>query len=240
MSLAFMYQRIPYSTLSDISKKKPQNYAILKLPPSPNDRIAFAAWERKSNAETTTTFDEARVTGYGFKDTSFAKWETRTFPKDIDFESALERIEKSNAAESRVLKYKLNFTDGCHILLTRKDVLDPSTLFCAECYNPNGSFNKKTMRKKDEFAATEGKRRAKFLVNESGHLKGRKRDENGDPLNNTFSHPPPQVGKAGYTFTPTSYLTHEVKPNLNFHGVRPGLKETNKSAHQFLRKDQVV
>ena len=144
MSLYAMYQRIPYSTLSDISKKKPQNYAILKLPPSPNDRIAFANWERQSNAETTVTFDEARVNGYGFKDTSFAKWQTRTFPKDIDFESALERIEHSNNSEPRVLKYKLNFTDGCHILLTRADFLDPASLFCTEFYNPNGSFNKKT------------------------------------------------------------------------------------------------
>jgi|UniRef100_A0A7S4LDZ3 hypothetical protein len=235
-----MYQRIPYSTLSDISKKKPQNYAILKLPPSPNDRIAFANWERQSNAETTVTFDEARVNGYGFKDTSFAKWQTRTFPKDIDFESALERIEHSNNSEPRVLKYKLNFTDGCHILLTRADFLDPASLFCTEFYNPNGSFNKKTQRKKDEFAATEGKRRSKTLVAENGHLAARKRDEHADPRNNTFSIAPPQVGKAGFTFTPMSYVTHEVKPNMTFTGVRPGIKETNKSAHQFLRRDQVV
>eukprot|EP00667_Euglena_gracilis_P023371 EG_transcript_26395 len=235
MALAAMYQRIPYSILSEVNKKKPQNYAILKLPPNQNDQTAFAAWERAS-AEATVTFDDARQSGNAFRDSSFGKWETRTFPKDIDFETALERIEHSNSVEPRVLKYKLNFTDGCHILLTRSDWSNPTTLFCTECYNPHGEFEKKTRRKKDQFAATEGQKRQQMLVDEMGHLLYRRRKEDGDPMNHSFQNNPPPVGKVGYDFTPMTYISHEVRPNMNFVGVRPGLKETNKTAFHYLRR----
>eukprot|EP01012_Entosiphon_sulcatum_P009271 TRINITY_DN1516_c0_g1_i1.p1 TRINITY_DN1516_c0_g1~~TRINITY_DN1516_c0_g1_i1.p1 ORF type:complete len:253 (-),score=51.77 TRINITY_DN1516_c0_g1_i1:499-1257(-) len=248
MALASMYQRIPYSILSEVNKKKPQNYAILKLPPSPSDRANFAEWERQ-NAETTTTFDEVKAKkkffethAYqfvaekvpNFRDVSFARWETHTFPKDIDFESALERIELSNMREPRVIKYKLNFADGCHILLTRANWEDPSTLYCTESYNPNGTFDKTTAKNKASPAAM-AKKRSGFLVNEKGHLTMRPRDDGGQPLKRSIA-PPVQVGKAGYSFTPMSYVSHEVKPNVSFPGVRPGIKETNKAAFQYLRR----
>eukprot|EP00906_Rhabdomonas_costata_P007942 RCo011351 len=234
MSLAAMYQRIPYSVLSEVNKKRPQNYAILKLPPSPSDPN-FAEWE-KTNASSTTPFDEARKKTSSFRDSSFAKWETHAFPKGIDFESALERIESSNSEEPRVIKYKLVFADGCHILLTRSNWADPSSLYCTECYNPNGSFDLKTSTKKSDFAATEGKRRQTTLVDESGHTLHRPREETGAPKNPSFPQQAVPTGGAGFDFTPMSYISHEVRPNVNFVGVRPGLKESNKTAYQFLRK----
>jgi hypothetical protein len=179
------------------------------------------------------------MTGGNFRDSSFAKWETRTFPKGIDFESALERIENSNTQEPRVLKYKLTFADGCHILLTRTNWADPTSLYCTECYNPNGSFDKATASKKSDFHETDGKSRQKFLVTEEGHMQCRPRDEKGNPKNPSFNIPAQVVGKAGYDFTPMSYVAHEVKPNINFVGVRPGLKESNKTAYHFLKKDAV-
>eukprot|EP01005_Ploeotia_sp_CARIB1_P001303 NODE_267_length_1049_cov_546.426247_g260_i0.p1 GENE.NODE_267_length_1049_cov_546.426247_g260_i0~~NODE_267_length_1049_cov_546.426247_g260_i0.p1 ORF type:complete len:252 (-),score=55.67 NODE_267_length_1049_cov_546.426247_g260_i0:219-974(-) len=251
MALAAMYQRIPYSILSEVNKKKPQNYSILKLPPSPNDKNSFAEWERV-NPPSTTTFDQAKATSKGwngprrmgdkaptqFKDSSFAKWTTRTFPKGIDFETALERIELSNTKEPRVLKYKLNFADGCHIVLARSNWDDPLTLYCIEAYNPNGAFEKRTQNKKNEFAATEGKQRQQFLSDDNGHLKNRKRDERGNPIHKSF-RPVDTVGGAGYTFTAMSYNSFSVRDNANFPGVRPGLKETNKGAHQYLKKATV-
>jgi hypothetical protein len=238
MALAAMYQRIPYSILSEVNKKKPQNYSILKLPPAPQDK-AFEEWERK-NPAATTTFDDARSktkrSGTQFKDHSFAKWEAYSFPKDIDFESALERIEKSNEREPRVLKYKLTFADGCHILLARSNWEDPSTLYCTEAYNPNGAFDHHTSAKKEEFSTTEGKKRQNFLADEKGHLKNRVRDETGNPQHFSLSTQPTETGKFGFDFTPVSYISHEVKPNHNFAGVRPGIRETNKTAHQFLKK----
>jgi hypothetical protein len=243
MALAAMYQRIPYSILSEVNKKKPQSYAILKLPPSQTD-VNYSEWER-SNPATTTTFDDAkkrvkqqreRQPASDFRDVSFAKWHTNTFPKDIDFESALERIEQSNAREPRVLKYKLMFADGCHILLSRSNWEDPSTLYCIEAYNPNGAFDRMTKEKKDGWDSTEGKKRQKFLVSEKGHLKTRPRDEIGSPKKTSFPSESVDVGKAGFSFTPVSYISHEVRPNANFPGVRPGLKETNKAAYQFLQK----
>jgi hypothetical protein len=243
MALAAMYQRIPYSILSEVNKKKPQSYAILKLPPSQSD-VSYSEWER-SNPATTTTFDDAkrrskqtRVSAPDFRDVAFAKWATVTFPKDIDFESALERIEQSNAREPRVLKYKLMFADGCHILLSRSNWEDPSTLYCIEAYNPNGAFDKMTKERKDNFDQTEGKKRQNFLVSERGHLKARPRDSNSSPTKTSFPTEAIQVGKAGFSFTPVSYISHEVRPNVNFPGVRPGLKETNKSAYHFLNKTQ--
>jgi len=244
MALAAMYQRIPYSILSEVNKKKPQSYAILKLPPSPHD-VNYSEWER-SNPATTTTFDDAKKAvktwdTYGgrkagnkaptyFRDSSFAKWETHSLPKDIDFESALERIEMSNSREPRVLKYKLMFADGCHILLARSNWEDPSTLYCIEAYNPNGAFAKMTNEKKEDFNQTEGKKRQKFLVSETGHLKTR----SAELQKSSFPDPPPPVGKEGFSFTPVSYLQHEVRPNVNFQGVRPGIKETNKTAYHYL------
>jgi hypothetical protein len=230
-----MYQRIPYSVLVQVNKKKPQNYALLKLPPSPHDP-SYAEWER-NNSSLTTPFDEAKLTQTNFRDISFAKWETRPFPKGIDFESALERIENSNTSEPRVIKYKLNFADGCHILLTRSNWADPSSLYCTECYNPNGCFDKRTELKKTEFQqSTEGLKRRNFLVNETGHMKTRPRNEEGNPKNHTYDFAPPTTGKHGFDFSPVSYITHEVKPNVNFVGVRPGLKESNKTAYHYLRR----
>lgn len=231
MALASMYQRIPYSILSQVNKKKPQNYAICKLPTTnannPHD-------------PSVASFETARSMsskGGGLRETAFARWETVTFPKDIDFERALEAIEVSNSKEPRVLKYKLTFADGCHILLTRSNWEDHSTLYCTEAYDPNGAFHKMTNGKKDDFAATEGKKRATALADVKGHLKDRKRLDDGSPLNHSFAAPQPKVGAAGYAFTPMSYVSHEVRPNKNFPGVRPGLRETNRTAHQFLKKD---
>jgi hypothetical protein len=244
MALAAMYQRIPYSILSEVNKKKPQSYAILKLPPSQSD-VNYSEWER-SNPATTTTFDDAKrkskhtraiqQSGPDFRDVAFAKWATVTFPKDIDFESALERIEQSNSREPRVLKYKLMFADGCHILLSRSNWEDPSTLYCIEAYNPNGAFDKMTKERKEGWDQTEGKKRQKFLVSEKGHLKTRPRDEVGSPKKTSFPTEAVEVGKAGFSFTPVSYISHEVRPNVSFPGVRPGLKETNKAAYHFLPK----
>jgi len=150
----------------------------------------------------------------------------------------LERIEKSNADEPRVLKYKLTFADGCHIVLARSNWDDPQTLYCIEAYNPNGAFDKKTGDKKAEFAATEQKSRSTFLVDENGHLKNRRRDEHGTPFNKSFK-PQPAVGGAGFSFTPMSYNAFAVNDNQNFPGVRPGLKETNKTAHQYINKQRI-
>lgn len=243
MALASMYQRIPYSILSEVNKKKPQNYAILKLPPNPSDRVSFAEWESQK-AQTSTTFDEAKARRKffethgaqmpGFRDVSFARWETHTFPKDIDFEAALERIEVSNMREPRVIKYKLNFADGCHILLTRANWEDPSTLYCTESYNPNGTFDKTTATKKAS-PQHQAQKTTKFTVNERGHLATRPRDEIGQPLKRSICAAP-AVGKAGYTFTPMSYTSFEVRENIALPGVRPGIKETNKAAFQYLRK----
>jgi len=232
MALASMYQRIPYDTLNRVNKKKPQNYAICRLP---------STSANNPHDPSVASFEKARkgAAPPGMRlDTAFARWETVPFPKDIDFERALEAIENSNSREPRVLKYKLNFADGSHILLKRSNWEDASTLNCEECYDPNGAFQKMTGSKKDDFAATEGKKRAAALANGCGHLTERKRDGEGSPLNHSFAAPQPKVGGAGYAFTPMSYISHEVRPNQNFPGVRPGLRETNKTAHQFLRKEE--
>jgi len=229
MALAAMYQRIPYSILSQVSRKKPQNYAVCKLPSAQNSD--------SSNDPASRSFEAAR-TQHGVKETAFARWDTITFPKDIDFESALESIETSNSKEQRAWKYKLTFTDGCHILLTRSNWEDPSTLYCTEAYDPNGAFNKMTQSKRDEFQKTEGQKRSKFLVDESGHLSNRRRDEDGNPINHHFAPPVETIGKAGFSFTPMSYISHQVRPNKSFPGVRPGLKDTNKTAYHFLKKHE--
>eukprot|EP00998_Keelungia_sp_KM082_P007367 NODE_3566_length_876_cov_159.887850_g3544_i0.p1 GENE.NODE_3566_length_876_cov_159.887850_g3544_i0~~NODE_3566_length_876_cov_159.887850_g3544_i0.p1 ORF type:complete len:235 (-),score=36.21 NODE_3566_length_876_cov_159.887850_g3544_i0:85-789(-) len=232
MALAAMYQRIPYSILSEVNKKKPQNYGILKLPPQPGDKN-YAEWER-NNPAATTTFDDARRNGRGrsFKDASYARWQTQSFPAAIDFETALERIEQSNNSEPRVLKYKLTFADGCHLLFVRSNWTDPSSLHCAECYNPNREFDKATAAK----AQTQNKSKA-ALADANGHLLNRKRDEAGHPIVPSHTSAAP-CGTTGFSFTPVGYITNEVRPNQNFPGVRAGLRETNKSAYQFLRKDQ--
>jgi len=236
-----MYQRIPYSTLENIREKQPQSYAFLKLPPNPNDREAFAEWE-KTNRATTTTYDDAcRYSAVDFKDHTFAKWQTRTFPKGLELEGALERIELSNTIEARVLKYKLTFNDGCHILLTRSDPANPNTLRCTEYYNPNAIFDQNTARRKKVAAASPAaKRRHQFIVDPHGHLNSRKRAGDGEPMHNSFGFPPAVCGKMGFTFTPVSYISHAVKPNINLPGVRPGLKETSKEAYQYLRKQELL
>eukprot|EP00667_Euglena_gracilis_P017245 EG_transcript_18140 len=75
-----------------------------------------------------------------------------------------------------------------------------------------------------------------MLVDEMGHLLHRRRKEDGDPMNHSFQNNPPPVGKVGYDFSPMTYISHEVRPNMNFVGVRPGLKETNKTAFHYLRR----
>jgi hypothetical protein len=162
MALASMYQRIPYDTLNKVNKKKPQNYAICRLP---------STSANNPHDPSVASFENARK-GSGQMprvDTAFARWETVPFPKDIDFERALEAIEVSNAKEPRVLKYKLNFADGSHILLKRANWEISSSLNCEECYDPNGAFHKMTNPKKDDFAATEGKKRAQALADGHGN-----------------------------------------------------------------------
>jgi len=226
-----MYQRIPYSILSQVNKKKPQNYSVLKLP-SKNDAgdPSAAAFETSRRA----------AAAAGAREKAFAKWENHPFPNDIDFESALESIEHSNLKEPRVLKYKLSFADGCHILLARSNMDDPSTLYCIEAYDPNGTFNSKTLQKKEVFNAAEGIARQNILVNENGHLTKRKRDEKGNAIHKSLTIPKEAPGTAGFAFTPMSYVGYQMRANKNFPGVRTGLKETNKSAHQFLYKEQNV
>eukprot|EP00999_Lentomonas_sp_LEN2_P000919 NODE_1918_length_698_cov_1.894921_g1868_i0.p1 GENE.NODE_1918_length_698_cov_1.894921_g1868_i0~~NODE_1918_length_698_cov_1.894921_g1868_i0.p1 ORF type:complete len:223 (+),score=18.87 NODE_1918_length_698_cov_1.894921_g1868_i0:3-671(+) len=222
-----MYQRIPYSILSQVNKKKPQNYSVCKLPDAGDASTASAS------------FEASRSMARG-RDSSFTSWTTHTFPKDIDFEKALEAIEKANNSQPRAVKFKLSFADGCHILLTRSNWQDPSTLYCTESYDPNGSFNSRTGSKKDQFAATEGKKRAKCLVDGNGHLLHRKRDTRGNPVLNSLSQPHAKVGAAGYDFTPVSYLSAQTNPNKNYPGVRPGLRETNPTAYQYLKKEENV
>eukprot|EP01079_Euglenida_sp_SAG-EU17-18_P008702 gene8702-1560_t len=150
-ALAQMYQRIPNDILAEIQGRQPQSFGFLKMPPHPSDRQRFSEWERTT--PTTTTFDQAKATvrryetlgptrageaaPKQFKDASYARWETRSFPKDMSFERSLERIENANKVEPRVMKFKLSFSDGAHILLARTNVGDPSTLYCIEFHDPN-------------------------------------------------------------------------------------------------------
>ncbi|KAL0487087.1 MMP13 [Acrasis kona] len=73
----------------------------------------------------------------------------------------------------------------------------------------------------------------KFLVDDKGHLINRNKDEG--------THSFPQFessGGAGFTFTPMSYVRHEVRPNVKVQGVRSELGNTNPTAHHYLPKSE--
>ncbi|KAL9646287.1 hypothetical protein ABK040_002865 [Willaertia magna] len=85
-----------------------------------------------------------------------------------------------------------------------------------------------------------------FIVNDQGHLTLKnKRTETAFPnplttSNNNNNDQLSYTSPTNFSFTPVGYYSHQVKPNQVLIGVRPGLRDTNPTAHQYLKKHENV
>jgi len=206
--LGNMFERIAGPTLNSVQGKHPMNYATLELPlhlvRTYSDRSA-----RQCEA--------------------FAKWVVHPFSTaNVAFHHALLKIEHANQ-QPNVIKIQLNFSDASHLTLERAQVGLPDSLRCAESYDPQAVFRKQTQTVSAAFNSSFA-RKLRTLVDERGHPtyphSARPSTFNRDRLFRTA--PEPVTGRAGYQFTPVSYLSFEMRPNSRIPGCRPGITETNK------------
>ncbi len=215
-SLANMYQRLPGHALATINPLKPSNFAALEIPAwAPKEAIAYSA----------ATSNRGDV---------FSTWKTYTLPNEAKLKHALAAIERANASMKRARKFQLNFTNGAHMVLSRDDPDDPTSLVFHSVYNPNTVFQAATARSVSRNRGP-NEQKLKVLADENGHLINRRADSlsSFSPAK-LFNHAPnTSVSRAGFAFTPVSGISHQVKPNEIIRGVRPGLRETSPQAALF-------
>lgn len=236
MTLANAYERIPSEMLRRLSGREPLNYAVLQEPRLPEfvtrlrSRVALNAVAANGLAHQPD------------RDGVHAKWEAKTFGKDITLQSALCTLELANAAAPAAAKFKLNFTDGVVLTFARSDVSNPATLRATSLYDPQSAFRSATSERCAESGAIL-QQRLKFVSDSRGRLLQRPATAGGrahTPAAGTFSAdelykhtPAPTTGRAGFTFTPVSYLSFLVKPNSQIPGCRPNLRNSNEQAIHY-------
>lgn len=212
-SLANMYQRLPGHALAAINPLKPCNFAALEIPAwAPKEAIAYSV----------ATSNRGDV---------FSTWKTYTLPNEAKLKHALAAIERANSSMKRARKFQLNFTNGAHMVLSRDDPDDKTTLVFHSVYNPNTVYEAATARSVSRNRGP-NKEKLKVLADERGHLIKRRADSQSSfsPAK-LFNHAPnTSVSRTGFAFTPVSGISHQVKPNEIIAGVRPGLRETSPQA----------
>ncbi|KAJ9466589.1 hypothetical protein DIPPA_27062 [Diplonema papillatum] len=206
--LASMYQRIPNDVLERAEGKTPSSFAVLRVP-----------WRDDGRHK-----DYSVVMGKG--DAKMALWYTHSLPRGSTLEDALHQIETVNASEERVLKYQIMFADGSRLRFEREHVTDPRTLQCKEFYSIPRN------------AAAAKVRPATFTTNAKGHLKTRKKLPLGTnsltpSVKSAYSEQSFTTRSANFAFTPVGFTRFRVKPNANYDGVRPTLRERSLRAYHY-------
>eukprot|EP01013_Petalomonas_cantuscygni_P011599 TRINITY_DN2511_c0_g1_i1.p1 TRINITY_DN2511_c0_g1~~TRINITY_DN2511_c0_g1_i1.p1 ORF type:complete len:311 (+),score=38.40 TRINITY_DN2511_c0_g1_i1:259-1191(+) len=246
-----IYQRIPPNFLAPIVGKIPMNLVALLLPPKRSDPD-YATWGAADFA--TTPFEQiSRTAGpKRFRDVSWARWNAIELPAHATLEQALDAVEMHNNKLKRLIKIRLTFRDGCHLLFERANWADPDTLVCKEYRSPHATS--------EAALKPAAPHDLSFVASENGHLTRRRRDHNGNPARSSFASvslppihtaattlrqpgktvhstgfPPDQPGHVGFDFTPVGTNSRAVRHSRLIEGVRPRMNETSPAAFQTLR-----
>jgi hypothetical protein len=214
-ALANMFQRLPGHALAAINPLRPSNFAALEIPlHAPRDVVANPGSNRGD---------------------VFSQWKSYTLPHEATLRDALAAIERANSSTKRARKFQLNFTNGAHMVLSRDDPDDPTSLVFQTVYNPGQVYQQHTARSVER-GRGENDSKLKFVADERGRLMNR-RPESASSFSpqRLFREAPNPItrGHDGYAFTAMSALSHQLRPNRIITGVRPGLRETSPDATYF-------